>query len=568
MELPTGPASGRMAEYDEETMPTQSNALLPPASLSVVNKQTDQTPNNLSTSSQSRPRPADSEKLPASLFSDIEPHSLGHLGILDLADELLMNIFGHATDSADIRNIRLTCRRFCSTSSHLLLDCLDVCLTAASLARAQEISCHPTISKGIRVLHISLRCNRRLPSFLGYLSSATKYLLKNLSRVDWDPQNVFENGNFTSLAEVQAILGERERLFRSWSQYSVEQRCSTHQQSLDVEVLQRGYEKYQMAYEWQRRAVKDRTFAQAIAAAVGRMSRATRLLFTNRFRYRERSPGFHANMWRHHTSASDILDDRMMLSIGVSLGPEVITPTELAVQVPLAIHSAGCSTIEIGIDFSTLSGLCPRSTWIRNRAQVPDLKAAAESLKAFTFKSCPIGSSPSEEISTSVSTYLRVVLGAGAGNIQALTLFPGFSYSSLDLDRPYKGHIGPLLASRPWPHLRDISLADFPFHLNDLKRFIEGLQPGAFLNLRLIHLRSGTWAEGLDLLRSKANPESWVCYLTGAECESISSDQIKRIFDGMQASWASQYIRGVSICNPFLVTQDETTDEETNTDSI
>lgn len=535
-----------------------------PLSLPVATKETDQRPNDSNAFSQNvlvKP-----ERLPASLPSDMEPQSLVQLGILDLADELLMNIFDHAADSADIRNIRLTCRRFCGTSSHLLLDCLNVRLTPASLARAQEISCHPTISKGIRVLHISLRSNKHLPSFMEYLSPAIRYLLWNLRLVSRNPENAVENGNFTSFTESQSISGERERerLFDSWYQYKHEQTCSTHQQSLDVEVLRRGYEKYQMTYEWQQRTKQDGTFAQAIAAAVGRMSRATKLFFTNKFRYRKRR--LHANVRRHHTSVSDAIDERMMLSIGASLGPEGM-PTELAVQVPLAIHSAGFSTTEIKFDFSTRPGLFLGSSWVHQKDQLPGLKAAAESLKVFTFKNRAIRRSPSEEISTSVSTYLRAVLGAGAGNIQVRTLFPGFSFSSLDLDRPYKGHIGPVLASHRWPHLRKVNLAHVPFHLNDLKSFIEGLRPGAFFDLMFIHLRSGTWAEGLDVLRSKANPQSRILWLTGAECDSISSDQINRVFDFGQASWASRYIQGVSICNPFLVPKDETIDEETNTNN-
>lgn len=266
-------------------MTTQSNALLPLVSPTVVNKQTDQTGNDSSAASKSEL--ANSERLLASLRIDIEPQSLGHLGILDLADELLMNIFEHAADSADIRNIRLTCRRFCSTSSHLLLDCLDVCLTAASLARAQEISYHPTISKGIRVLHISLNTHDCLFDFSNFTSLAIENLRADIGLVLRNPQNALENGNFAPWAEFQPILTERQRLLGSWCQYKKTRKYSTHQQSLDVEVLRRGYEKYRVAYEWKRRTIQDGTFAQAIAAAVGRMSRAPKLLFTNKFRYRE-----------------------------------------------------------------------------------------------------------------------------------------------------------------------------------------------------------------------------------------------------------------------------------------
>ncbi|KAI7786436.1 hypothetical protein LA080_003679 [Diaporthe eres] len=451
-----------MADYDkEEVMTTQSNALLPLVSPTVVNKQADQTGNDSSASSKSEL--ANSERLLASLRIDVEPQSLGHLGILDLADELLMNMFEHAADSADIRNIRLTCRRFCSTSSHLLLDCLDVCLTAASLARAQEISYHPPISKGIRVLHISLNTHDCL----------------------------FDFSNFTSLAIENLRAGIGLRLLGSWCQYKKTRKYSTHQQSLDVEVLRRGYEKYRVA---------------------------------------------------------------MMLLIGASLVPTV-RPTELTVQVPLAIHSAGFSTIEIGIELPIQPG---GSEWIHDQAQLLGLKAAAESLEAFTFQLCWWKSSPPEDLS-SASPYLRVVLGAA--NLQVLTL----SVPSMFL---FDEHVGSLLASLRWPHLREINLVRIASHLSDLKTFVEGFRPGILLNLKQVRLRSGSWAEGLDVLRSKAKPESQVGSLSGAECDSMAFDQLRRILGGWQASWASQYVQGASIRNPFLVTEDETADEGTNAGSI
>lgn len=65
---------------------------------------------------------------------------LQHLGILDLPDELLLEIFDHFKSWVEsdrdfhqpnlevnietIKNARLTCRRFYDTSSHLLVPCL------------------------------------------------------------------------------------------------------------------------------------------------------------------------------------------------------------------------------------------------------------------------------------------------------------------------------------------------------------------------------------------------------------------------------------------------------------
>lgn len=557
-------------------MPTHSNELTPPTGLSVVNKQTDQTSTDSSVSPQDSL--AESESPLASLRSNIEPQSLRHnIGILDLADELLMNIFDHASGDANIRNIRLTCRRFCSTSSHLLLECLDVYLTAASLARAKDISCHPTISKGVRVLRISLQAHSHLQNFSVFQSRATSYLREVHRLVLSKHQNAFLNRNFAAFLELQSVLKEMQRLLSSWDQDRlVKQGYATHQQSLDVEVLERAYGKYRMAREWQQRAMQDGTFVQAIAAAVGRMPRATRILFTDTFPYRARSPEFNENLWRNRTSASDIFDDRMTLSVGVSsLIPES-KPTEFAVQVPLAIHAAGFPAVEIGVQCGTgsrtgfefegfsawfYSVSPPQPTWIRNQAQLLGLKAAAESLKVFTFTfddHIMRVFSLSEDM-CSASTYLRVVLGAA--NLQVITL-------SVPSTALFEGHVGSLLAPLRWPHLREINLSHIAFHLTELKRLVDGFQPGTLLKLNWIHLRSGSWAEGLDVLRSKANPESQVGSLSGAECGSISWHQRRRIMEGWKEHWASQYVQGVSIRNPFLVTEDETADVETSTGTV
>ena len=90
-----------------------------------------------------------------------------------------------------------------------------------------------------------------------------------------------------------------------------------------------------------------------------------------------------------------------------------------------------------------------------------------------------------------------------------------------------------------------------------------------FLDLSHIHLLSGAWAEGLDVLRIRANSESRLRFIRGAESNSISDNQINRIFGyDAQASWVNQYIQGISIVNPFLAIGDETMDEGMDSDTI
>ena len=163
---------------------------------------------------------ARSERLLTSIRRDLEPRSLGRPGILDLPDELLMDIFKHAKGGSDVRNIRLACRRFCSTSSHHFLGCLNVCLTASSLAKAQEISHHPITSRGIRILHISLLSHSFRVAGSEFLLLATTHLREDIKlalEYSVNSQDVILEGKKVSVAaHFVPLWKERKRLLGSW----------------------------------------------------------------------------------------------------------------------------------------------------------------------------------------------------------------------------------------------------------------------------------------------------------------------------------------------------------------
>lgn len=235
--------------------------------------------------------------------------------------------------------------------------------------------------------------------------------------------------------------------------------------------------------------------------------------------------------------------------------------TQLAVQVPLAIHAAGFATVGLGVQFF----YCHKRIDFSGQNQVLSLKVAAESLKVFTFEDRTFFWNNPHNMSK-LLPYFGVVFGAG--NIEALTISLKHLLKGHPPFEPEFGFVGALLASLRWPHLRKVNLTWVPFHLTSLEGFIEKLQPEACVALEYAYLLSGTWAEGLDLHRTRANAEFWVYSLTGAECDSFSSHQWRRIFDGEQASWANQYVQGVPIRNPFLATEDETGDDGMDTGPI
>jgi len=95
------------------------------------------------------------------------------LNIFDLPDEIPMKISalakGRKPDEvfirydypdrevvSSIKNLRLTSRRFCNASSHLLLHATSVEMTPSSLSRLEKISRHPRVQKGVRGVRVDL----------------------------------------------------------------------------------------------------------------------------------------------------------------------------------------------------------------------------------------------------------------------------------------------------------------------------------------------------------------------------------------------------------------------------
>lgn len=78
------------------------------------------------------------------------------LKIHHLPDELLMGIFRHLRNCDDIKRLRLSSKRINMTSSHLLINTLHVSPIPKSLERLDEVSRHPTISRGVRRLVASV----------------------------------------------------------------------------------------------------------------------------------------------------------------------------------------------------------------------------------------------------------------------------------------------------------------------------------------------------------------------------------------------------------------------------
>ncbi|KAI1766299.1 hypothetical protein GGR53DRAFT_219319 [Hypoxylon sp. FL1150] len=192
--------------------------------------------------------------------------------ILDLPDELLMRIFGyvkvytgkynlylsdfkHGNVDA-VKRLRLTCRRFCKTSSHLLLYYVTVGMTHASLAHLEEVPRHPSVYRGVRTIwwspgffYNSILAHN-VQAFAAYLASKLRRSIRDWGRA----------------IELQKAVP----LTEAWDEVAARRihlNCAHHR------IISRAHEEYLQLYEDQMDISK--SLAQAIASAMTRMPTVT-----------------------------------------------------------------------------------------------------------------------------------------------------------------------------------------------------------------------------------------------------------------------------------------------------
>lgn len=148
---------------------------------------------------------------------------------------------------------------------------------------------------------------------------------------------------------------------------------------------------------------------------------------------------------------------------------------------------------------------------------------------------------------------------------------------SINLDSYWRTRWGPsfemrgLLSFRSWPKLYYCHLYGIPIGVQDLKKFIDQIQgPLALFTLSGAHLTDGTWAEALDILRPKSEFYWEVKNPHGAECDDMSEDEIRRIFEAKRdpspyalGSLAEQYVCRLITYNPLRVEGTQILEAET-----
>ncbi|KAK3986695.1 hypothetical protein QBC44DRAFT_134177 [Cladorrhinum sp. PSN332] len=452
------------------------------------------------------------------------PFSSG-VQLLDMPDELLISIFEFCSER-DIRSCRLVCRRFCDLSSPMLLARVTVILQVDSLARLEEISHHPTISKGVRTVRIGLHfyhgplC-QDINHFVQFYANKLERLAEESRR---DRHN---NEHRDKMAEAIAA---------SWRRFLDGSPAEQSGDSFHHEALRAMYCEYRKRYEQQELLKTSGRFVQAVASAMARMPRARDLDFGDDFTL-ESTIG--------HDDIFDEGGDPYMAYHWMLLPLKAEQARKDQIDTPLfdiihhglaAMGSARVQPESVGICLYYVTDLDLLVPPLGTREHI---RLATRCMKRFAFTHVHYFF---QREAYAVSELLKACLGAPLLERLQLTM-PGNRVVGGDS----MGHMGQVITSHKWPKLTSTHLSGVGINLVDLSYLLKNLPPEPdSLCLQYVHLAQGTWEMVLDELRNAGFSHANVVDPSGAEVDWLGPREYWETFsstDYDQRGKAWEYMR-------------------------
>ncbi|CAJ2513894.1 Uu.00g020130.m01.CDS01 [Anthostomella pinea] len=489
-------------------------------------------------------------------------YRLRPLSILDLPDELLMDIFDYVKGRDDhelylfnwksnvdqIKSLRLACRRFRATSSHLLLRWLHVSMTRDSIAHLNEVASHPTISKGIRAIQVSLQfydsvlaCDTN--AFAAYQASRLRNSIRSWeSMIGFSYSGVDDAMNVAAIAKALSIAA-------SWEDAAINGICAD---CADHVLLRRAQARYKQCYEDQKHL--RRTFTRSIASAMARMPTATWLDIHDQNPHQTTAQTREASILAQDMDQPSSLLGKLLAPIryweearehGLGEPPAEVIPNLL-----VAIHDERVRLT--GLKLWAPPSEDP-SLLLPSDDEFPKLKGAVKYLKVLDFHPRRVvtddgfwGSRYPDEVKP-LSSFLSTLLDSKA--IQRISLDFGFLCEQQQVPSVSMGHV---VLSHVWSKLEDLEFTG-PFHFKELQNVVNRAEKK--LSLRWSgYLVSGSWAEVLDFLKGRVSFHSSIGTVnsnpSGAEYEEMEEKERKFIFHERyrppyRESQATLYIRGI-----------------------
>lgn len=517
--------------------------------------------------------------------------------IFDLPDELLRKIFQHVAGSLKMRSdygvtapsefrsimsCRLVCHRFCDTSSHLLLYKLDVPATNASLAHLDEVSRHPTISLGVKSLRIcvSLFDSSIAHSFKEFAVECTSIMQRSLGlweamleasrQPDFQFLGEMSFGGFSpprftgdillTMMNLPQRVEQFSPILDSWNRY-IGAGASEQDGDEYVAALHQAYERYKKLISDQQALIQNKTFFRRIATAVARMPTIADLSIHDGARY--------GHDWRsiELNSIDEIVQHAILKPGRWSLGKfeQIGQPSvDFLYQLPLEVGQSGSLLTALHINFTPQVDVKLRL----DEKEVGDVLKATQHLQVLDI-SCFSGATSNQanqrsEESTSLSRLVSLFMQAPSLRDVGLN-FMGWQPDPQAQGAHNEG-IGKTISLLPWTKLREVSLGYLSIRFGEFTTCLEQLEPGACIILDTVNLLTGTWADLLDVLRTKADCASEVITPLGGELEELDSielyDEYFLATDDAE-SLATQYVSGILSENPLRQHHGDSDTDET-----
>lgn len=481
------------------------------------------------------------------LINDVSRPKLRSWHILELPEEILCKVFesldhkwlgfpslSHIV-SQDIRNCRLVCQRFCRTSSRFFLHSVSVDLRLSSVSRYEEISRHPTISKGIRVIRVVLHyydpiLSNSFMDFIEYHAAELDQQIEFMEALkSWEHSGLSGETGRDVVGRLKAILASWKRLVSQPQPDS-----SREEDEMHLELLTTAHQRYQKLYLDQEDLRQSGKFPHIIANGLLNMPRARTLLIVDRHTRTNRRPSLFE------------YDD-----IKLPVYEAILQPINYYTAYKYGFSPKLCDVIselpaafpQVEIDLSYVEA--PSNLLARSELQ---LSSALQQLKSFSFQ-CRIWMNEDlgeDALGSVLAPWLNTP------SLEELTIDMASDEESDDRAMPY---VGRLVTSGKQQKLSSVFLRDVTFQSCELQHLTRRLQePCCSINLERTRLLDGTWAEALDSLRKTSIRSVRLSDPLGAECEDMPSGELSNIFGRSETfAWskAEQYIRGVIRHNPL-----------------
>ena len=478
--------------------------------------------------------------------------TLGSKGVERLPIETLSQIFsyGYYWDPApwniqnDIKNVRLTSRRFCEASTPLLIEFVRVYLTSASLERLEAIARHPIFSKSVKTVEFNV-------SFYDAALVRDKALFAYCCAVDLSQECELRERSRSPASDMKRLYN----LADEWRRIGSNEAWWTDPNN-SSRLLKAAHDRYRSLFEDQEAMKEDNIHLTRLSGALKQLPGLSSIVVSDQEHKRR--------YWRGSDAAPDSEDEEIISRFMTAYrwkgrfgnSDRCQPPTPFLFDLFNVFHSANIRPATFEINITPPNDLRTLECEDRQLQMISEVMDRATDVSV-TVDRWARKNSFAEDNARSYQEIVHVARLTTAifssRQLKSLKLsfgdFPTLSSPS-DGSRPYvqppQIRLGEVLPATLWPDLTSVSLTHIPMSLSELASFVER-QRDTIVKFKAegLWLFDGTWSHGIELLRGLGRLEDIAFqWPKGGEFGD-------RYIKGYKADTVRDFILGTSSINPL-----------------